>query len=323
MFLHKYYMSEYHYGQKKSVKIVPKRFDVTKLEDKFSSKGYYKSCMSLMKKVNEMLCIPETWMDINVYEDQYDNIVQFMLDTYTIRDHLALTGKMATLSYPMKLVGYNGKFMHRKKQLQQLPIKMNPADKVITPWDEMKDSVLHDAFDKCTHPSGRCVLLAYIHGYPLRLHEIVNTSINVKHRNDYNYLDVDNCKWHILRIHSKTRTPRSFDVTKEFCEDIKPYVAQTGFLVSRKNGSPFADSLSLKSLDIRGVSVHHVRNSYETYNQYRTDISDDQKQLISTNVLAHSMQTALAHYTRNDLANRMQSQNDAELSLDSDDKDHD
>ena len=315
-------MSEYHYGQRKTVKIVPKRFDVKTLEDKFSSKGYYKSCISLMKRVNKMLDIPPTMIDINVYEDQYDKIVRFILDTYIIRDHTGLTARMATLSYPMKLVGYNGKFMHRRKQLQQLPIKMRPADKVITPWDQMKDHVLHDAFDQCSHPSGRIVILTYIHGYALRFHEIVNTCSNPEHRMEYNYLDLENHKWHIIKKHSKTRTPRSFDVTKEFCEDIKPYIPSTGFLVSRKSGAPFSDNTNLLSLDIRGVSVNHIRNSYETYNQSRTDISNDQKQLISTNVLAHSMQTALAHYTRNELANQMQSQIACESCVDMHDKGH-
>lgn len=320
-------MSDYWWGGnkplKKQVKIVPKKFDVKDLKEKFSSAAYYKSCIALMKNINNMLGLPETWMDISIYEKEYDKIVEFILDHYTIRDHMGLTAKMATLAAPMKLVGYNGNFIHRKKQLLQLPIKMQPADKVIIPWDKMKNSVLSDAFDKCQNPSGRIVLLAYMHGYPLRLHEIVNTSIKHAHRSKYNFLDVKNLKWHILKEHSKTRTPRVFDITREFCDDIVPYIPISGFLVARKNGNPYSESTHLKNLDIYGFKVNDVRNSYETYNYSRTDITDDQKQKISTTVLAHSVATALAHYTRNELANRMQKEIDNVSSLDNDDTSHD
>jgi hypothetical protein len=317
-------MSSYYYGQKttstikKKPKIVPKRFDLTTLRHKFSSDGYYRTCHSLVGRINDQFSIPQNIIDIPLYEKHYDEIVQHLLEHYTIRDHVGLTAKMATLAYPMKMVGYDGSFIHRKKQLLQLPIKMKPADKVITPWDELKDSTLHDAYDRCLHPGGKIVCLSYLHGYPLRLHEIVNTSI--KATASYNFLDVNEKIWHIRRQHSKTRTDRKFDVTQEFIDDILPLVHASGHLVSRKNGQPYGVSVTLKSLCVYGVSVNEVRNSYETWN-YARDVDDDTKHKISISVLGHNPATAMAHYTRNDLANTMTS---ADGSLpDSDDKDHD
>ncbi len=295
---------------RKTVKIVPKRFDVRSLEDKFSSTNYYRGCITLVKKINNMLGLPDTFMDINVYESEYDTIVKYILDNYTIRDHMALTAKMATLACPMKLVGYNGIFIQKRKQLLQLPIKMKPADKVIIPWDEMKDNVLVNALERCHNPAGRIVLLAYINGYPLRLHEIVKTTVAPEKRSQYNFLDLQKHKWYVLPAHSKIRVFREFDVSKEFCDAITQYIPKSGFLVARKNGSPYNGNVTLKNIDVHGVSVTHVRNSYETYNYGRKDITDDQKQLISTKVLAHSAATAIAHYTRNDLANEMRDKND-------------
>ncbi len=314
-------MSNFYYGQniKKKPKIVPKKIDISTIRDKFSSDGYYRTCHSLVSKVNELLGLPDNMIDIAQYEQNYDKIVQHLLDHYTIRDHVGLTAKMATLAYPMKLVGYDGSFIHKKKQLLQLPIKMKPANKIITPWEELKDSSLHDAYERCLHPGGKIVCLSYLHGYPLRLHEIVNTSI--KATSQYNFLDVNTKIWHIRREHSKTRTNRKFNVSQEFIDDILPLIHDSGHLVCRKNGNPYGVSCTLKSLCVFGISVNEIRNSYETWN-YGRDVSDDTKHLISINILGHNPATAIAHYTRNELANSMSS-SEPVSEPDTDGKDHD
>lgn len=297
----------YWYGQKTvppkiKPKIIPRTIVLEKIKDKCSSPAYYRTVTSLVKLVSKAFGWDDTKMVIADYEDKYDDIVKLILDHYTIRDHTGLTSKMATLAYPMKIVGYDGAFIQKRKTLLQLPIDIKPADKDIIPWEKMKSEVIKQAFEDTLHPGGKIVCLTYAQGYPLRLHEIVNTTTDRNKMHTMNYLDLNACEWHITSEHSKTRVHRNFQVTKEYVESIKPYLSST-YLICKASGDPYTakQSVTLRQLGIQAFSVNSVRNSFETWN-YSRDVSDAEKHRISIDILAHQPSTAHAHYTRNNLA---------------------
>lgn len=300
----------YWYGQqiKKKPVIVKKVINLPEIKDKFSSNSYYGCCRSLVRVINSHFGWDPDTIVIKNYEEHYDDIVKFILDRYMIRDHTVLTAKMATLSYPMKLVGYQGLFVNKRQQLMQLPIEIKPKIKDIVPWDEMKQRI-QKMQDACKNRSGKVVCVCYKHGYVLRLNEIVNTSVN-PHQTDCNFLDLKTNTWYIKRKHSKTRTDREFKVSDEFVKELLPLIHSNGRLVCRRHGAPYKGILSLKHIDLFGLKVTETRNSYETWNHGREDVSTDDKNAISINVLGHCPETALAHYTNNDLAIELMNSDD-------------
>ena len=289
-------------------KIVPRIVVLDQIKDKCSSLAYFRTIKSIVHLIAKEFGWDKNVIVIKDYENRYDDIVKLILNHFTIRDHTSLTSKMATLAYPMKLVGYEGEFIQRRKQLLQLPIEIKPADKDITDWNEMKNTIIKQAFEDTLHPGGKIVCLTYAQGYPLRLHEIVNSTTDKSKRGCMNVLDMGSCEWHITSQHSKTRVKRKFKVTKEYVESIKPYLMGTN-LICKANGNPYTvnSNVTLRQLGIRNFSVNGVRNSFETWN-YGRSVGDSEKHRVSIDILAHQPSTAVAHYTRNQLANDMMKQ---------------
>tara|TARA_R110002153_G_scaffold42273_1_gene120286 strand:- start:42 stop:308 length:267 start_codon:yes stop_codon:yes gene_type:complete len=74
----------------------------------------------------------------------------------------------------------------------------------------------------------------------------------------------------------------------------------SGHMVCKRNGKKYVTVL-LRTLGIHGLFVNDIRNSYETYNHSRDDISLKEKHRISNDVLGHTSSVAIAHYTPNSL----------------------
>ncbi len=275
-------------------KIVPMVGRISDYKDKFSSAGYYSSCKALINQINEHFGWEREMMFIREYEKHYDEIVKFILDHYTIRDTTQLGAKMAHLIYVMKLMGHVGQFDVKQKGLYLLNINQNPKQRDYDSWDKMLERIEQEM--NCVKSlGGFMILLCYKHGYPLRIGDIVSTSINPTE--DFNHLDLDNRVWNILAARTKNRRARSFEVTQEFCDDVRKYIHSSGYLVCRNNGQPYKSLPTMYLLGVEGLKVVEMRNSYETWNYARTDISDDEKCEISKRVLGHSPATARAYYT--------------------------
>ena len=289
----------YHYKsttkpkEKIKPKVVKVNVDIMELEDKCSSKGYFKSCRSLLNVINRNFGWPDDILPIKKYEEQYDEIIKFLLDHYLVRDHVQLGSKTAHIINLMKLAGYNGPFITKQKSLYHLPIDIQPAEKNYESWDVLVEKMKQE-MSTCRTLSGYMVLLCYIHGYPLRLGDIVKTSIHRSSQN--NWLDLDNNTWYILKDFTKNRRAREFKVSDEFVSEVRKHIHPTGMLVCRRGGQPYKSQVVLRHLDIHSVQVNEVRNSFETWNYAREDVSEDEKNDISVNVLGHEPTTARAYY---------------------------
>ena len=275
-------------------KIVPMIGRLADYKDKFSSSGYYSSCKAIINQINEHFGWEREMMFIREYEKHYDEIVKFILSHYTIRDPTQLGAKMAHLIYVMKLMGHVGQFDLKQKGLYLLNIENNPKQRDFDPWETILERI--DKEMECVKSlGGYMILLCYKHGYPLRIGDIVSTTINPTE--DLNYLDLDNRVWHILAARTKNRRARNFEVTQEFCDQVRKNIHDGGYMVCRNNGVPYKSLPTMHLLGVEGLKVVEMRNSYETWNYARTDISEEEKCEISKRVLGHSPATARAYYT--------------------------
>tara|TARA_R110002167_G_scaffold54584_1_gene155535 strand:- start:1622 stop:2518 length:897 start_codon:yes stop_codon:yes gene_type:complete len=269
----------------------------TDIKDKFESYSYFQSGASVINKINANFGMPSNEINIQWYDDNYEQIVPFILDVYTIRQHSNLTSKFAAISAMIRHTDTDCTFLHRSGQLLQVPIEMHPTEKDILPWDEMTEK-LQSAINVVPTRSGACVLHTYLSGYPLRLGDIVSTSIHEKH--GINWLDPATLTWTIRASFTKQRKGRSFQVSQEYMDKLMKYIHPSGYMVSKRNGTMYKTVL-LRTLGIHGLFVNDIRNSYETYNHARDDISLKEKHRISNDVLGHTSSVAIAHYTPNSL----------------------
>lgn len=264
------------------------------IRNKFSSDNYYQSCKAVINKVNGHYGWPMDYLPISEFEARHDEIVQLMLDNYTIRNSDQLYSKMSHLYGAMKAAGYDGEFRNRGMAVRQVPVLPKPLEKNTPSWNEMLVK-FDQALQNCSHIGGRVIALTYKHGYTLRCGEIANTCIEDK--KGYNYLDTTDLIWHIRAEKTKNRTSRSFSVTREYIDAIKGYIKKGGFLVSKKSGLPYTGNFTLSTVGLSGFTVNDVRNAYETMNYARSDIDEEEKNRISVTVLGHCPAVARAFYT--------------------------
>ena len=296
----------YYYGQDKRIrpKVIKLNVNIMDFHDKCSTPGYFRSCRAIINKINANFGWEHDVLPIRKYEDNYNDIIKFLLDHYTVRDHVQLGSKTAHIIYIMRKAGYHGPFITKQKTLYSLPIVMNPIQKEYPEWNELVEKMKLE-MDACRSLSGYMVLLCYTHGYPLRLGDILNTSINKPVNEMTHWLDLENRIWHISKDHTKNRRKRQFEVSQEFADEVADKVHDSGWLICRNNGQRYKSQVVLSHLGIQDLTVNEVRNSFETHNYARTDLSETEKNNISINVLGHAPAIARAHYTPNDLAHNL------------------
>ena len=301
-------MSGYFYGQK--IKIKPnikkrvKTVDLLPLRDNFSSRGYFSSCRALINRLNRDFKIADKdQVDPQRLEELWDDVIKHLLENYSIANHRQLTSKTAHISYVLKQCGYpDNIYAIKQRSLYQLPLDIKQVEKNYAPWEELVKK-MKDEMGIIGNLGGFIVLLCYTNGYPLRLGDICNTSIN--DTKQYNWLDLDNCIWYIKKDFTKNRRARQFEVSPEFCELVLEHVHVSGWLVCKHSGQRYKSAPVLANLNVFSVNVNEVRNSYETWSYQRTDISEKEKHRISVQVLGHDPATAVAHYMPNKLAESM------------------
>ena len=284
---------------------IPEPYPIASIRSNFPSASYYAGCKSLVKKVNAWLDLPiADTVYPQAYEDNYDDIVQLILDNMVIRNHKDLSSKMATLNASMKFAGYEeGKFQRQRMQLSNVPIDIKPHDKDVPIWKDLSTLIAKKSVN-CNSPGGRTVASAYKNHYVLRVGEIFQTCIVDKPQ--FNFLDTKNLVWNIRAQCTKNNRDREFPVSQAFIDEILGNVSPHGFLIYRKCGLPFKKNChTMRISGLTGIPpVSIIRNSFETWNHARTDIDQDEKDRCSR-VLGHTVQTAIMHYTPDILSKKI------------------
>lgn len=264
------------------------------IRHKFNSDNYYKACKSIINTVNAHYGWPAEYLMIKELEPRHDEIVQLILDTYTIRNNDQLASRMGHIYGALKVAGYEGSFRNKGMGLKQVPVIPKPIKKDIPSWEDMLhtlDTEIHQA----SHTGAVVICITYKHGYLMRCGEIANTC--TKDIKGYNYLDLTNGIWYIRAEQTKNKRARDFKVSTEYIAEISPYIKKSGFMISKKSGQPYKGNFTLSTVGIKLFTVNDIRNSYETMNYNRTDIDEQGKNFISESVLGHCPSVARAYYT--------------------------
>jgi hypothetical protein len=288
------------------ITLIPKPFNMTELEDKYPTKSYYSAAKSILRKLNQHLKMDDIdKVYPKVYNDNYEKIVEWITKTYKMRSHGDLTSKLTFIKSALERKGFkSSKFSTNMGHVKLMDLEVEPKVFTTKTWAELQIE-LKNAIDRCMNRSGKALATCYLHGYMLRCGEIFNTCTN--DLSNYNYLDLNNKVWHIRSELTKNKTARKFDVTDAFVADIKKYVNISGFFCCKVDGDPYTVKLkNLRLVELNNLipDVSEMRNIYEDWNWNRTDVSHDTKAYVSVNVLGHSVNTAIGHYTKNNLMSK-------------------
>jgi hypothetical protein len=236
--------------------------DLVNLRGQFSSDSYYRTTISMVNKINKQYHWTEGTLPIQQYEQHFKKIMQFVVDTYTIKSREALAVKYSALIHPLKIVGYEGELLDKSTALKDILIIQAQKDDIPSlRWSHII-KVLDKNIKECGHPGGRIVALSYRYGYILSISEMVHTVVGGSVDGE-NYLDLDGLIWHIVGDINKNKPGRSFDINIEFAELVRPLIRKNStWLISKKGGQPYKSVVALKHLQLSGFTLNQVRHTY-------------------------------------------------------------
>ena len=181
------------------------------------------------------------------------------------------------------------------------------------PWSEMLQVLQHE-IDTNTNKFAKIMCICFKHGYVLRCGEIFNTTTGFNIPTPkLNFLDLNSRQWTITEHKSQGSAglggrnipARNFPVTKEFVDELRPYIDVPEFLlIYKSNFSPYSTHL-LKSVDIDSFSNNELRNSYEEWNWRQSGRTLAEKRFWSENVIGHSEIIAKLYYTTHTIENKI------------------
>lgn len=240
--------------------------DMSTVKDRFTSDTYFRTSNSLINKINTHFGWPKGIIPIKNYEQQFTDIIKFVIDTYSVYTKEALSAKYSAIICPLKIIEYDGPLMDMRELLEaaHIPARSNGSKT----WSDMTD-ILDQNFLKSKHPGGKIVAMAYKYGYFLSLSDMVHTRIDPGGEDDldHNYLNLETGCWCIRGDIHRHKQSQTLSVSDEFIHSVKGLLRKgSKWLVSKKGGQPYRSPVALKHLDLSGFTINQLRNAYANEN---------------------------------------------------------
>lgn len=237
--------------------------EMSSIRDRFTSDAYFRTSNSLINKINQHFGWSKGSIPIKNYEKHFTDIINFIINTYSIYTKEALSAKYSAMICPLKIIEYDGPLMNMREQLDSATIPdRNSSDNSMS-WSDIL-MVLDQNFNKSKHPGGKIVAAAYKNKYLLSIADMVNTRVDPdgEHDMDHNYLDLDNHIWYIRGDINKHKQSQNIDVSEQFIQIVKELLRKgSKWLISKKGGQPYKTAVALKHLDLSGFTINQLRNA--------------------------------------------------------------
>lgn len=235
--------------------------DIPTIKERCSSDSYYRSVHSIINKINKHYGWNKDQLPIRKYENNINNIIKFIMDTYTIHNREGLAAKLSAITFPLKIHGYNGPLLNIKDELKNITYKPRETDTKTQDRNEIVE-ILNNNIENSRHPGGKIVAMVYKHGYMITLSDIINTKVDLREPNR-NFLDLSNGMWSIAPDISKNKPGKQFKISEECLKDISAFIrVGSSWLISKKGGLPYKSAVAMKHLDLSGFTLLDVKKAY-------------------------------------------------------------
>lgn len=277
----------------------------------------YANAKSKLKRINELLHLePTNAIHTEEYVRQFSRMCHLLM-TETGRKGGQVKTKDQLTAYVGALVGAVTRTLDGERNpLKESYAKLKASDipnpvleHDAPPWSTLKQQ-LEEAFMFTDNDFGRMVALIYSYGYVLRIAELFNTTI--KPMEGFNYLNLDTGEWTITQHKNKARSgARQFTIDKGLLDMIRGFVKRkVPYLIYKSTKEPY----TVHTLAVIGLndlpSCSQIRNSYEQWNWNQSKRTHEERLDWSLNVLGHKYETAIVHYTKNNINSELRSLRD-------------
>lgn len=235
-------------------------YNISNLRNKYTSDSYYRTSRSLINKINKHFGWEADILPVNQYEQNFNKIIEFIMDSYVIRNHEMLSVKLSAIRYPLKLYEYDGDFMHKHVELKDIQYSQKQTGEIEN-WSSMVQ-LLDNHIIHCCHPGGRIVASAYKNGYFVSMTDMIRTKVD-QHDEGYNYLDLDKLLWTIQGDIDKNRPGTVISVSKEFVDIVRTNIRKGSvWLISKKGGFQYTSPVAMKHLGLSGFNLNQIKHLY-------------------------------------------------------------
>lgn len=235
-------------------------YNISNLRNKYTSDSYYRTSRSLINKINKHFGWEADILPVNQYEQNFNKIIVFIMDSYVIRNHEMLSVKLSAIRYPLKLYEYDGDFMHKHVELKDIQYSQKQTGEIEN-WSSMVQ-LLDNHIIHCCHPGGRIVASAYKNGYFVSMTDMIRTKVD-QHDEGYNYLDLDKLLWTIQGDIDKNRPGTVISVSKEFVDIVRTNIRKGSvWLISKKGGFQYTSPVAMKHLGLSGFNLNQIKHLY-------------------------------------------------------------
>jgi hypothetical protein len=235
-------------------------YNIKNLRTKYTSDSYYHKSRSLINKINTHFGWGADILPIKQYEQNFNKIIEFIMESYVIRNPEMLSAKLSAIRYPLKLYEYDGDFMHKREELKGIEYAQRQIGETEN-WSSMVQ-LLDNHIINCCHPGGRIVALAYKNGYFVSMVDMIRTKVD-EFDEGYNYLDFEKLLWTIQADINKNRPGVVITVSKEFIDIVKTNIRKGSvWLISKKGGFQYTSPVAMKHLGLSGFNLNQVKHAY-------------------------------------------------------------
>lgn len=232
-------------------------YNISNLRNKYTSDSYYRTSRSLINKINKRFGWEDDILPVKQYEQNFNKIIEFIMESYVIRNHEMLSVKLSAIRYPLKLYEYDGDFMHKHIELKDIQYSQKQTGENWSSIVQLLDNyIIH-----CHHPGGRIVASAYKYGYLVSMTDMIRTKVD-QFDEGYNYLDLDKLHWTIQGDIDKNRPGTVISVSKEFVDIVKTNIRKGSvWLISKKGGFQYTSPVAMKHLGLSGFNLNQIKHA--------------------------------------------------------------
>ena len=284
--------------------------NISNAKDLYDNVKTYANVKSALKRVNELMGYePALDLHYEKYVQHFELICGKILSSglsKTKTDLLQKFNFIVGIASRLKIdpTDLRQKVMELKLDTTQTIPDAQPQNDA-RPWSEMLQVLQHE-IDTNKNKFAKIMCICFKHGYVLRCGEIFKTTtgFNIP-TTKLNFLDLNSRQWTITEhksqgsagVGGRSIPARTFPVTKEFVDELRPYIYVPEFLLIYKSNRSAYSTHLLHSVDIDSFSNNELRNSYEEWNWRNSGRTLAQKRFWSENIIGHSEIIAKLYYT--------------------------
>lgn len=226
----------------------------TSLKESYDNPKTYANVKSILRGINEQLNLtPVGYLHPFHYVDRFDELCEKMLQT-KIHTKTELIHRLNLLVKLIKRFNPSASIPLRDKVNNLKTINIQERKREVKSWSEMSSLINFEILNN-PNPFAKIACIIFKHGYHVSIGEIFGTTTKYGSPKEApNVLDLEGRVWHLKG--------RSFPVTQEFVDELKPLIEMPDYLLIYKSTYDMYTTHLLSTISINSFTYTELKNSF-------------------------------------------------------------